>query len=68
MQTKTGEKNGTVPPGISLTTMPYEQRAQYGIEVYNLMVTIPGSQLQSTGTATDSTGTGTDSGMSSVGL
>ena len=68
MQSKTGEKNGAVPPGISLTTMPYEERAKYGIEVYTLMVTIPGAQLQSSGTATDSTGTGTDSGMSSVGL
>ena len=68
MQSKSGEKNGAVPPGISLTTMPYADRVRYGIEVYNLMVTIPGAQLQSTSTSTDSSGAGADSGMSSVGL
>lgn len=71
MQSKSGEKNGAIPPGISLSTMPYEERTRYGIEIYNLMVTIPGAQLQSTSsTATDSSGTGAsaDSGLSSVGL
>ncbi len=68
MQSKTGEKNGTVPPGISLSTMPYEERAKYGIEIYNLTVTIPGAQLQSTSTATGAAGAATDSGMSSLGL
>lgn len=68
MQSKSGEKNGAVPPGISLTTMTYDERQRYGIEIYNLTVTIPGAQLQSTGTADASGGTGTDSGMSSVGL
>ncbi len=68
MQSKSGEKNGTIPPGLSLSTMTYDDRARYGIEIYNLVVTIPGAQLQSTGTATDASGTGTDSGMSSMGL
>lgn len=68
MQSKSGEKNGAVPPGISLTTMTYDERQRYGIEIYNLTVTIPGAQLQSTGNADASGGTGTDSGMSSVGL
>lgn len=68
MQSKTGEKNGTVPPGISLTTMTYDERAKYGIEIYTLTVTIPGAQLQSTGATTGGAGAGTDSGMSSMGL
>lgn len=71
MQSKSGEKNGAIPPGISLSTMPFDERSRLGIEIYNLMVTIPGAQLQSTSSgSTDSTGsgTGTDSGMSSVGL
>ncbi len=68
MQSKTGEKNGTIPPGITLSTLPYDERQRLGIELYNLTVTIPGAQLQSTATATGAAGTGTDSGMSSVGL
>jgi hypothetical protein len=65
MQSKSGEKNGVVAPGIMISTMPIEDRKLYGIEVYTLTVAIPGAQLQATPSAT---GTGADSGMEAMGL
>lgn len=64
MQSKSGEKNGLVSPGISLTTMPYDEQKRYGIEVYRLTVAIPGAQLQ----ATTPQSADTAAGMESVGL
>jgi hypothetical protein len=64
MQSKTGEKHGIVPPGLSISTMPFEEQAAYGIEVYTLTVSIPGAQLQTTSAQSADTA----AGMSSVGL
>lgn len=64
MQSKSGERNGLVSPGISLTTMPYDEQKRYGIEVYRLTVAIPGAQLQ----ATTPQSADTAAGMESVGL
>ncbi len=65
MQSKSGERTaGLIQPGISLSTMPYEERAMYGIEVYTLTVTIPGAQTQ----ATTATTTDAAAGMEAAGL
>jgi hypothetical protein len=64
MQSKSGEKQGIVAPGISLSTMPYEEQTLYGIQVYTLTVAIPGAQLQ----ATSAESADMASGMESVGL
>ena len=47
MQSKTGERQGVVSPGVSLSVMPAEELSQYGIEIYTLTVAIPGAQMQS---------------------
>lgn len=68
MQSKTGERQGIVAPGTSLSMMPYDQRAQYGVEVYSLTVAIPGALTQVLpAQPTDGQESG-DNGMSSVGL
>ena len=64
MQSKSGEKQGVVPPGISLSTMPYEEQSLYGIEIYTLTVAIPGAQLQ----ATSAESADMAAGMESMGL
>lgn len=64
MQSKSGEKNGIVSPGVSLTTMPYDEQKLYGIEIYRLTVAIPGAQLQ----ATTPQSANAAAGMESVGL
>lgn len=64
MQSKSGEKQGIVSPGISISTMPYEEQAAYGIEVYTLTVAVPGALTQAaTGSSTDAA-----AGMESMGL
>jgi type II secretory pathway pseudopilin PulG len=64
MQSKSGEKKGIVSPGVSISTMPYEEQSALGIEVYTLTVAIPGAQLQATGTQS----TDTAEGMKAMGL
>lgn len=65
MQSKSGEKRaGIVTPGISISTMPYEEQAAYGIEVYTLTVAIPGAQMQ----ATTASSADAAAGMGAMGL
>lgn len=46
IQSASGEKNGLVPPGTSISMMPVDEQTRLGIQVYNLIVAIPGAQLQ----------------------
>lgn len=64
MQSATGEAKAAMDAGVSLSLLTYEQRQAYGIEVYVLMVAIPGAQLQ----ATDAESENTAAGMSSMGV
>lgn len=76
IQSASGEQTSGIPQGIQISSMPPEQKEQYGIEVYQLTVAIPGAQLIPKPTAdvsendTDSTQTGastsTDSGGASL--
>jgi hypothetical protein len=64
MQSATGEAKAAMDAGVSLSMLTYEQRQAYGVEVYELMVAIPGAQLQ----ATDAQSENTAAGMSSMGV
>jgi hypothetical protein len=64
MQSKSGEQQGLIEPGISLSTMPYEEQSLYGIQVYTLTVAIPGAQLQ----AQSAQSADMAAGMEAVGL
>jgi hypothetical protein len=64
MQSATGESKAEMEAGISLSALTYEQQAAYGIEVYELVVAIPGAQLK----AAEAAPAEGDSGMSSMGL
>lgn len=65
MQSKSGEKRaGIVAPGVSISTMPYEEQTAYGIEVYTLTVAIPGAQTQAATAATADAA----AGMEAMGL
>ena len=64
LQSATGEAKAAMDAGVSLSMLTYEQRQAYGVEVYELMVAIPGAQLQ----ATDAESENTAAGMSAMGV
>lgn len=64
IQSATGEAKAELEAGISLNTLTYEQQAAYGVQVFELIVAIPGAQLKPAEVASEET----DSGMSSMGL
>jgi len=64
IQSATGEAGGAMDAGVSLSTMTSEQQAATGVQVFELIVAIPGAQLKAVAAATE----GADSGMSSMGL
>ncbi|MDX1926953.1 MAG: prepilin-type N-terminal cleavage/methylation domain-containing protein [Pirellulaceae bacterium] len=64
IQFATGEAKAELESGVSLSSLTYDQRAEYGIQVYELIVAIPGANLKAAPTDT----TDVDSGMSSMGL
>ncbi len=64
IQSATGEAEGAMNAGVSLGSMTAEQQATAGVQVFELIVAIPGAQLKAAEVATE----GTDSGMSSMGL
>jgi prepilin-type N-terminal cleavage/methylation domain-containing protein len=64
IQSATGEAKAELESGVSLSSLTYDQRAEYGIQVYELIVAIPGANLKAAPTDT----TEADSGMSSMGL
>ncbi len=64
IQSASGEAKADLESGISLNTLTYEQQAEYGVQVYELIVSIPGAQLKAAAVAFEQA----DSGMSSMGL
>jgi hypothetical protein len=64
IQSATGEERASLQPGVSLSTLTFDQQSQYGIQIYELVVAIPGAQLRAASAQT----TATDDGMSSMGL
>lgn len=64
MQSARGEKKSPFTPGTPISLIPLEDRQAYGIEVYDLVVAIPGAQLQAAPTSAAET----DAGLESVGL
>jgi len=64
MQTATASMTTPFTPGISINRLPYADRKAYGIEVYQLVVAIPGAQLHAVDTATADQA----AGMESMGL
>ncbi len=64
IQSATGEEKAAMDSGVALNTLTYEQQAAYGIQVYDLIVAIPGAQLKAASAADAEA----DSGMSSMGL
>lgn len=64
MQTATAGETTPLTPGVSISQLPYADRIAYGIEVYQLVVAIPGAQLHSVDAATADQA----AGMESMGL
>ena len=64
IQSATGEAKAELEAGVALSTLTYEQQAAYGVQVFELIVAIPGAQLKPAEVASEET----DSGMSSMGL
>jgi hypothetical protein len=64
MQTASASAENQLSPGISISTMSYEDRQAYGVEVYQLIVAIPGAQLR----AADAASADQAAGMESLGL
>lgn len=64
MQTATAGETTPLTAGISISQLPYADRKAYGIEVYQLVVAIPGAQLH----AVDATTADQAAGMESMGL
>lgn len=63
IQSASGEAKAELEAGVSLSTLTYDQQTQYGIQVYELIVAIPGANLKAAAETTEA-----DSGMSSMGL
>lgn len=64
IQSATGEAKAELESGVSLSALTYDQQTAYGIQVYELIVAIPGAQLKAAEVAPAEG----DSGMSSMGL
>ncbi len=64
IQSATGEAKAELETGVALSSLTYDQQTAYGIQVFELIVAIPGANLKAA--PTDSAET--DSGMSAMGL
>ncbi len=64
MQSATASETSQLAAGISISMMSFEDRQAYGVEVYQLIVAIPGAQLR----AADATSADQAAGMESLGL
>ena len=66
MQSASGAaRGGAVDPGRMISTISLDERAMYGIEVYELVVAIPGAQLKAAAAAAAAE---EEAGMESMGL
>ena len=64
IQSASGEAKAELEAGVSLSALTYDQQIAYGIQVYELIVAIPGANLK----AAAAESADADSGMSSMGL
>jgi type II secretory pathway pseudopilin PulG len=64
MQSESASHTTPFSPGVSISRLPYADRKAYGIEVYQLIVAIPGAQLH----VADTTSADQAAGMESMGL
>lgn len=64
MQSASASEVAQLAPGVSISMMSFADRQAYGIEVYQLVVAIPGAQLH----AADATSADQAAGMESMGL
>ncbi len=64
MQSASASEASQLTPGISISMMSYADRQAYGVEVYQLVVAIPGAQLH----AADAAAADEAAGMESMGL
>ncbi|QDV22981.1 type II secretion system protein [Aureliella helgolandensis] len=64
MQSESGSQTAVLPAGTSVSTLTQTDRETYGINIYELVVAIPGAQLKPADTASLDAA----SGMSSMGL
>jgi prepilin-type N-terminal cleavage/methylation domain-containing protein len=64
MQSATGARKGKLEPGIQINTLGLADRLNYGVEIYQLVVAIPGAQLR----AADAASADQAAGMESMGL
>ncbi len=65
IQSASGEKRAPYTPGTPVSLMPLEDRLTYGIEAYDVVVAIPGAQLQAAEAAASAE---EEAGMESLGL
>lgn len=64
MQSASASEANQLSPGLSISSLSYEDRQAYGVEVYQLIVAIPGAQLH----AADAASADQAAGMEAVGL
>jgi prepilin-type N-terminal cleavage/methylation domain-containing protein len=64
IQTATGEEKAALESGVALSALTFDQQKAYGIQVYELVVAIPGAQLR----AADAQSADAAAGMESMGL
>ena len=64
MQSARGSEASPFSPGVSLNQLSYEDRQSYGIELYQLVVAIPGAQLR----PVDAASADQAAGMEAMGL
>ncbi len=64
MQSATGARKGKLEPGVQINTLGLADRQNYGVEIYQLVVAIPGAQLR----AADAASADQAAGMESMGL
>ncbi len=56
IQSATGEEKAAMEAGVALNTLTYEQQTAYGIQVYDLIVAIPGCTAQGCGCGNSGSG------------
>lgn len=64
MQSASGEESAALEAGVSLSTLTFDQKQAYGIEIYELTVAIPGAQLK----AVDAASADAAAGMEALGM
>ena len=67
MQSASGLRAGKLEPGTQISMLSLDDRQQYGVQIYELVVAIPGAQLRAADAATADQAAGMDSvGMTRV--